>query len=50
LGDYLTRHEPDLSITADTIRCRWLGESMDMSLAIEAMQLLERKAAGADCR
>jgi hypothetical protein len=50
LRDYLTRHEPELSITAETSRCRWLGENLDFSLAIEAMQLLESKAVGADCR
>ena len=45
LRDYLTKHEPGLSITAETSRCQWRGESMDYSQAIEAMQVLERKAA-----
>jgi hypothetical protein len=34
-----------LCITAETSRCQWRGESMDDSQAIEAMQVLERKAA-----
>jgi hypothetical protein len=46
LRDYLMKQEPGLSITADTSRCKWLGESMDYSQAIEAMQVLESKAAG----
>jgi hypothetical protein len=45
LRDYLTKHEPELSITADTSRCQWHGESMNYSQAIEGMQFLERKAA-----
>ena len=44
LRDYLMKHEPGLSITAETSRCRWHGESMDYSQAIEAMQFLEQKA------
>ena len=45
LRDYLMKHEPDLSITSETSRCKWFGESIDYSQAIEAMQVLERKAA-----
>jgi len=45
LRDYLKKHEPGLSITADTSRCQWRGESMDYSHAIESMQFLEHKAA-----
>jgi hypothetical protein len=44
LRDYLRKHEPALSITAETSRCQWLGETMDYSQAIEAMQVLERVA------
>ena len=32
-------------ITAETGRCQWRGETMDYSQAIEAMQVLEHKAA-----
>ena len=45
LRDYLMKREPDLSITPETSRCQWRGESMDYSQAIEAMQFLEHKAA-----
>jgi len=45
LRDYLKKHEPGLSITAETSRCRRDGESMDYSQAIESMQFLDRKAA-----
>ena len=45
LRDYLEKHEPGLSITSETARCQWHGESMDYSHAIESMQFLERKAA-----
>jgi hypothetical protein len=44
------KHDPSLSITAETSRCKWLGESMDYSQAIEAMQVLDgvdRRAGGA---
>ena len=44
LRAYLAKHDPDLKITAETSRCGWLGESMDYSQAIEAMQFLEHKA------
>ena len=43
LRDYLKKHEPGLSITAETARCQWHGESMDYSHAIESMQFLEHK-------
>ena len=45
LRDYLEKHDPNLSITAETSRCQWRGESMDYSMAIESMQFLEHKAA-----
>ena len=38
-------HDPGLSITSETSRCQWRGESMDYSQAIEAMHVLEQKAA-----
>jgi hypothetical protein len=41
---YLLNCEAGLSIDAATSRCRWLGETMDYSQAIEAMQCLERSA------
>jgi hypothetical protein len=41
---YLLNREAGLSIDAATSRCRWLGETMDYSQAIEAMQCLERSA------
>ena len=47
LRDYLMKHDPGLSITAQTSRCQWRGETMNHSQAIEAMQVLERKAAAA---
>jgi len=49
LRNYLeTQHDANLSITAETSRCQWRGESMDYSQAIEAMQFLESKAAVAE--
>ncbi len=45
LWGFLKKHEPGLSITAETSRCQWRGESMDYSQAIESMQSLEHKAA-----
>jgi hypothetical protein len=36
----------DLNIHANTSRCKWLGERMDYSMAIEGMQHLEEAAAG----
>lgn len=36
--------EAGLDIDARTSRCRWLGEPMDYSMAIEAMQWLEQRA------
>jgi hypothetical protein len=45
LAEHLRMDAPGLSITAATSRCQWHGETMDYSQAIEAMQLLEHKAA-----
>jgi hypothetical protein len=45
LADYLKKQAPSLSITPETSRCQWHGESMDYSQAIEAMQALERLSA-----
>ena len=45
LQTYLTKREPHLSITPETSRCQWHGESMDYSQAVEAMQFLDHKAA-----
>jgi hypothetical protein len=45
LRSYLMKHEAGLSITPETSRCQWHGESIDYSQAIEAMQFLEQKAA-----
>jgi hypothetical protein len=41
----VAHRDAGLTITADTGRCQWLGERMDYSVAIEAMQFLEQKAA-----
>jgi hypothetical protein len=46
-GLYARNTEAEVAITAETSRCRWLGERMDYSLAIEGMQFLERQAGGA---
>jgi hypothetical protein len=40
----MLNHEAGLAINAETSRCQWLGERMDYSMAIEAMQFLEQKA------
>jgi hypothetical protein len=45
LRGYMRTHDPALSITAETSRCQWHGESMDYSHAIESMQFLENRAA-----
>jgi hypothetical protein len=45
LRDYLLKHDPGVSITSQTARCQWHGESMNYDQAIEGMQFLERKAA-----
>ena len=45
LRSYFKTHDPNLSITPETSRCQWRGESPDYSQAIEAMQFLEQKAA-----
>jgi hypothetical protein len=39
--------DPGLRIDASTSRCKWLGEHMDYSTAIEGMQFLEETAAAA---
>ena len=44
---HLLNREAGLTITADTGRCQWRGESMDYSMAIEGMQFLEHKNASA---
>ncbi|HVS23927.1 MAG TPA: hypothetical protein VMU03_09420, partial [Gammaproteobacteria bacterium] len=44
LRAHLQRLAPDLPIDASTSRCRWLGERMDYSLAIEGMQFLRDRA------
>jgi len=44
LRAHLQRLAPDLHIDASTSRCRWLGERMDYSLAIEGMQFLSDRA------
>jgi hypothetical protein len=44
LRDHLKKHDPGLSITPETSRCQWLGESMDYSQALEALQVLEQLA------
>jgi hypothetical protein len=41
---YMLNREAGVNITHETSRCQWLGESMDYSTAIEAMQFLEQKA------
>jgi hypothetical protein len=44
LRAHLQRLAPDLHIDASTSRCRWLGEPMDYSLAIEGMQFRRDRA------
>jgi Domain of unknown function (DUF222)/HNH endonuclease len=44
---HLLNHEAGVTITAETSRCQWRGESMDYSMAIEGMQFLEQKAGAA---
>jgi hypothetical protein len=39
---HLRRRDPSLEIDAQTSRCRWLGERMDYSLAIEGLQWHDR--------
>jgi len=46
LQRYMKTREPSLTITAETSRCQWHGESMNYSQAIESMQFLESQAAG----
>jgi hypothetical protein len=45
LKAHLLTAAPELEITAQTAHCRWLGETLDYSLVIEAMQFLQDKAA-----
>ncbi|HJR71428.1 MAG TPA: hypothetical protein VKA43_15405 [Gammaproteobacteria bacterium] len=40
----MLNREAGVAITHETGRCQWLGEHMDYSTAIEAMQFLEQKA------
>ena len=42
---YRLNREAGVTVTDQTSRCQWLGEGMDYSTAIEAMQFLEQKAA-----
>jgi hypothetical protein len=42
---HMLNREAGLAINAETSRCQWRGERMDYSMAIEAMQFLERKNA-----
>lgn len=44
---HMLNHERGIEITTDTSRCQWRGESMDYSMAIEALQCLDRKAIAA---
>jgi hypothetical protein len=41
LQSYLRTLKPDLHVDASTGRCRWLGETMDYSFAIEGLQCLD---------
>jgi hypothetical protein len=43
VGDWLNP-DADLTIDAQTSRCKWLGERMDYSMAIESMQFREEAA------
>jgi hypothetical protein len=45
LRSHLRSLDPTLEIDAQTSRCKWLGERMDYSLAIEGLQCLRDKAA-----
>ncbi len=42
LRSYLNNLDPSLRIDAETSRCRWFGERMDYSLAIEGLQARDR--------
>jgi hypothetical protein len=44
---YTLNEEAGHKIDANTSRCRWLGERMDYSMAIEGMQFLRDRAAAA---
>ena len=39
--------DPELKVGAGNSRCRWLGERMDYSMAIESMQFRDESAAKA---
>jgi hypothetical protein len=41
---YMLNRDAGLDIDASTSRCRWLGESMDYSQAIEGMMYLRDQA------
>ena len=41
---YELNREARLTITRETARCQWRGESMDYSHAIESMQFLDSRA------
>jgi hypothetical protein len=41
---YMLSRDAGLSIDTNTSRCRWLGESMDYSQAIEGMMFLRDQA------
>ena len=47
---FALNREAGLAIDAHTSRCRWLGERLDYSLAIEGMQLLRDRASAATSR
>jgi uncharacterized protein DUF222/HNH endonuclease len=47
LRSHLRSLDPTLEIDAQTSRCKWLGERMDYSLAIEGLQCLRDRAAPA---
>ena len=45
LRSHMQKLDPNLRIDAQTSRCKWLGERMDYSFAIEGLQCLRDKAA-----
>lgn len=42
LRDYLAAANSELAIDAATARCKWAGERMDYSMAVESMQWRDR--------
>jgi hypothetical protein len=44
---HILNRDAGVTITAETGRCQWRGESMDYSTAIEAMQFLEQRTSTA---